>query len=144
MFSTSCPSTKRLRRGSTGKPSSLVVYETQFNERNLHLCFQRLGACCFGRHPVCRIFSNILCICFCLSVVPPFHKIDTAAVQFNHGPDVKRAKRTFSLHLLEKTKRPQLLKCAANTNSLRSNCSEMSLVVSHVTSRCTFGCSSAQ
>lgn len=56
MFSTSCPSTKRLRRGSTGKPSSLVVYETQFNERNLHLCFQRLGACCFGRHPVCRIF----------------------------------------------------------------------------------------
>lgn len=144
MFSTSCLSTKRLRRGSTGKPSSLVVYETQFNERNLHLCFQRLGACCFGRHPVCRIFSNILCICFCLSVVPPFHKIDTAAVQFNHGPDVKRAKRTFLLHLLEKTKRPQLLKCAANTNSLRSNCSEMSLVVSHVTSRCTFGCSSVQ
>lgn len=68
-------------------------YETQLNGRNLHLCFQRLGACRIGRHPVCRIFffffSSILRICFCLSAVPPFHKIDVAAAQFNHGSDAR-------------------------------------------------------
>lgn len=50
----------------------------------------------------------------------------------------------FQWNLLRKTKSPQPLKCATNANSPQANCSDMSLIVAHMTHSCLSCCTSAQ